>query len=186
MPDIETEWKITENKLKKWNGISADANAWYKLFFYKLLVMGVITTIVTAIFVLNPFDKEAKVTEKADKDSLLLSGKKELSIPNDEPVKMSKRERNNISETYTSLTKYNSIVFDFSDMPLNKVAGSLEKEYGVSIILENPDAGNCRITSRFEHKTLTEILDIMGFTLGFKYKYLPEINRILILGNGCK
>lgn len=76
-------------------------------------------------------------------------------------------------------------VFDFNDMPLKEAVAYLEKAYGVPIQLQE-GLSNCRITTRFDNKTLKEVLDVMAFTLGFSYEQATPNGGFLLKGKGCE
>jgi FecR-like protein len=76
-------------------------------------------------------------------------------------------------------------VFEFSNMPFSKVSAYLEKAYGVQFIVKNNKLDDCTITTRFDNKSLEEILDILGYTLTFEYEIDKTKNQVIISGNGC-
>lgn len=183
LPDIETEWKKMEQQLQHLNNVASDASSWYKLFSFKLFIA--LTAVISGIFILKPFYKSTKFIETASSENVLLSDKKELQIARGKSAKINRSQKKIKHGSHANLNEFNGNVFDFNDVPLTEVVSNLEKEYEVSIRLENPDIGSCRITSRFEHKSLVEILDIMKLTLGFEYRYISETKCILITGDSC-
>jgi len=86
----------------------------------------------------------------------------------------------------TNINRYGfaTRMFEFTDTPLGEVAALLEKAYHVSIVLQTPGMKNCRVTTRFDDKTLDEVLDILSITLQFSYSY-PEKNKVLLVGKTC-
>ena len=76
-------------------------------------------------------------------------------------------------------------VFEFSSMPFGKVAASIGKAYGVKFIIKNSKLESCTITTRFDNKSLEEILDVIAFTLGFDYEIDKTKNQVTISGDGC-
>ena len=92
----------------------------------------------------------------------------------------------NRQQANANLFSYATMVFEFNDTPLQVAAESIEKAYGVSVVIENKKLYNCRITTRFDNKSLKEVLDIMAYTLNFEY-HLDEKNKfVLITGKGCE
>jgi hypothetical protein len=79
----------------------------------------------------------------------------------------------------------NNRTFEFSNTPFKEAAGFIEKAYGVKIIIENDKLDHCKITTRFDNKSLEEILDILGYTLAFEYSIDKNKNQVIISGDGC-
>ena len=79
----------------------------------------------------------------------------------------------------------NNRIFEFSNTPFKEAAGFIEKAYGVTIIIENNKLDHCKITTRFDNKSLEEILDILGYTLAFEYSIDKNKNQVIISGDGC-
>jgi ferric-dicitrate binding protein FerR (iron transport regulator) len=80
---------------------------------------------------------------------------------------------------------YANRIFEFNDLSFKEAAGFLEKAYGVKFITENNNLYNCRITTRFDNKSIEEILDILAYTLSFEYTIDKKNNQVLISGDGC-
>jgi len=76
-------------------------------------------------------------------------------------------------------------IFYFNDTPLSDAVRYLEKAYAVTIDIKNPAIANCRITTRFDNKSIEYIMDIMSATLHFEYDYQPQQHIIFISGEGC-
>jgi hypothetical protein len=76
-------------------------------------------------------------------------------------------------------------VFEFRNTPFKEAARSIEKAYGVKIITKNNSLDDCTVTTRFDNKSLEEILDILGYTLAFEYKIDKKKNQVIITGDGC-
>jgi len=121
-------------------------------------------------------------------NTIIKNDKTQLAVTQGETLqfdeKVGKLEK--YAHTNINLYSYATRVFDFNDMPLKEAVEYLEKAYSVSILLQETQMGNCRITTRFDNKTLKEVLDIMAFTLNFQYKYNAETNQVLLLGKGCE
>lgn len=79
----------------------------------------------------------------------------------------------------------NNRIFEFSNTPFKEATGFIEKAYGVTIIINNDKLYNCTITTRFDNKSLEEILDILGYTLTFEYSIDKNKNQVIISGDGC-
>ncbi|MCS3797380.1 DUF4974 domain-containing protein [Niastella sp. OAS944] len=76
-------------------------------------------------------------------------------------------------------------VFEFSAMPFGKVTSYIGRAYGVKFILKNSKIENCTITTRFDNKSLEEIMDVIAFTLAFEYEIDKTKNQVIISGDGC-
>ncbi|HEX6430312.1 MAG TPA: DUF4974 domain-containing protein, partial [Niastella sp.] len=84
-----------------------------------------------------------------------------------------------------NLFSYANRIFEFNDMPFKEAAGFIEKAYGVKIVTENNNLYNCRITTKFDNRSMEEILDILAYTLSFEYTIDKKTNQVLITGDGC-
>jgi hypothetical protein len=84
-----------------------------------------------------------------------------------------------------SIAYLNNRIFEFSNTPFKEAVGFIEKAYGVTIIINNNKLNNCTITTRFDNKSLEEILDILGYTLAFEYSIDKNKNQVIISGDGC-
>jgi len=84
-----------------------------------------------------------------------------------------------------NLYSYATRIFDFTDTPLKVAAAAIEKTYGITILFENQKLYRCRITTRFDNKTLKEMLDIMAYTLKFKYYINEKSRQVFVTGYGC-
>lgn len=78
-----------------------------------------------------------------------------------------------------------SKVFEFNNLPFRDVAAYIEKAYGVKFIVKNSKLYNCTITTRFDNKSLEEILDVLAYTLVFEYELDKIKNQVTISGDGC-
>lgn len=90
-------------------------------------------------------------------------------------------EPGNINK-YSFATK----VFDFRNIPLHEALKALEKAFRVAITQEPISLENCRITALFEDQSLEEILEILAYTLHFKYEFSNNEWNISSTPNSCK
>ncbi len=120
--------------------------------------------------------------------AVIESGGKKLTLNAGEAVQYDEKNRriSDKREVDVNLFSYATRVFEFMDTPLKKAAESIENAYGVTIAFENKNLYNCRITTRFDNKSLTEILDVMAYTLNFTYLIDEKNNQVLLIGDGCK
>ena len=84
-----------------------------------------------------------------------------------------------------NIYSYATRIFDFTDTPLKEAAAAIAKTYAVKIVFDNQKLYGCRITTRFDNKTLKEILDVMSYTLKFQYSIDKKNNSVLLAGYGC-
>lgn len=78
--------------------------------------------------------------------------------------------------------KTRRIVFD--NTPLNAVAASLTRVYGISIRLGGDDLSSCRITATFDHQELDAVIRVIEATLGVTVSKTGS--GYLITGQGCR
>ena len=103
------------------------------------------------------------------------------SISYDEKTKRMGEKR----KVDVNLYSYATRIFDFTDTPLKEAVAAIEKTYGITILFENQKLYRCRITTRFDNKTLKEMLDIMAYTLKFKYYINEKSKQVFVTGYGC-
>jgi hypothetical protein len=90
-----------------------------------------------------------------------------------------------LADGSTAYFDYTNKVFEFSNMPFKDAVAYIEKAYGVKFIINNNKLYNCTITTRFDNKSLEEILDVLGYTLAFEYEIDKTKNQVTISGDGC-
>ena len=71
----------------------------------------------------------------------------------------------------------------FSNATLEDITGQLARAYGVQFIFENEKLHDCRLTTEYENKSLTFILNVIEESLNIKYRI--ENNLVYISGDGC-
>ena len=74
--------------------------------------------------------------------------------------------------------------FVFEEATLKTVFESLEKMYGIDIVVENENLYNCRFTGDVDRQGLFTKLDIICQSV--QASYVVEGTKILIEGPGCK
>lgn len=72
---------------------------------------------------------------------------------------------------------------DFRDVELAQVFHTLEQHFDVSIMLENPQIANCRLTVSFDSEDLDYMLAVISATSDLTYEL--ENDEYLIKGEGC-
>lgn len=79
--------------------------------------------------------------------------------------------------------KADDILFD--DEPVSEVVVELQKRFAVSIQLQNPALGNCRVTASFlHHETAEEIIKVISGINHMQYR-VDEDSTIALDGEGC-
>lgn len=84
-----------------------------------------------------------------------------------------------------NLFGYATKVFEFSGTPLPEVASLVGKAYGYKIALSNNTLLHCKLTTRFDDKSIEEVMDLLSYTLNVKYTLDEKKKSIIISGNGC-
>ena len=119
--------------------------------------------------------------------SLVVDGKK-INLEAGKSIQYNERTKywSDIEKANINLFGYATKVFDFNDTPLQEATAYIEKAYGVTIQFTNTGLIKCRITTRFDNKSLSEVLDIMAYTLNFEYTIKEHEKLVLISGAKCE
>ncbi len=80
--------------------------------------------------------------------------------------------------------KKESFSFNFQNIPLAKVLQTLEKTYGIEMVLENESLGRCTLTGDLEGMPMFTKLDIIARSLNATYQI--KGTSILVSGRGCE
>ncbi|WP_373516127.1 FecR family protein [Persicitalea sp.] len=88
------------------------------------------------------------------------------------------------AESGASVASTSDVAFDFEDASMATVLGKLEKAYGIEIILENEELGNCLFTANITEQPLFTKLDLLCAALNSTYEVRGT--KILIMGSGCR
>ena len=83
-----------------------------------------------------------------------------------------------------NLAAYKDKIFIFDNTELKVIVKLLNDVYGSSIVLENNEAGTCRLTASFNNETLDGIIDIIAETLHLQVE--KNDSEILLKGNACR
>lgn len=75
------------------------------------------------------------------------------------------------------------LIFHFDATPLAAVIPSLEKAYGIDIVLENKELANCKLTADYMREKPERILELIA--LSFSLDLRQEGNRYLLDGPAC-
>lgn len=78
--------------------------------------------------------------------------------------------------------KYNRLVF--ADTQMDQVIQQLERHFGITIGVENPDILNCHFFGTFEAVSEKELLKSLAFSMDLKYSN-PQPGVYLLEGKGC-
>jgi transmembrane sensor len=71
----------------------------------------------------------------------------------------------------------------FSESTLKDVTDQLSKAYGVQFIFENKKIQDCRLTTEYQNKSLSFIMDVISESLNLTY--IIKNNIVYISGDGC-
>lgn len=74
--------------------------------------------------------------------------------------------------------------FVFSDTPMKKILGSIERNYDIDIIVENEATYLCAFTGDVSRMELYDMLEVVCKSIGATYEV--KGTKILITGNGCE
>ena len=88
-----------------------------------------------------------------------------------------------IAETGRNNYAYATRELHFQHTSLSEVARQVSKAYNVEIRLENEKTADCRISTAFENKSLSYVLDVITASLDLQYR--TEGNVIYISGDEC-
>ncbi len=80
--------------------------------------------------------------------------------------------------------KKESFSFNFQNIPLVEVLKTLEKTYGIEMVLENENLGRCTLTGDLDEMPLYTKLDIITRSLNANYQI--KGTSILVSGRGCE
>jgi transmembrane sensor len=73
--------------------------------------------------------------------------------------------------------------FVFESAKLSEVIQYLEDAYNVDIVLENSAVSNCQLTSSFEGRKLSLILEVISKSMNLNYEIHNK--KVIIRGDGC-
>ena len=72
----------------------------------------------------------------------------------------------------------------FNETPLSEVVEELQRWYGVSITLENPEISACRISSTFYRNSLEEVLETLSLITDSHFEFQGD--HYVLHGKGCQ
>jgi len=78
---------------------------------------------------------------------------------------------------------YATHTFTFEDTSLKQVTDNLASSYGVSFVFENEKLKDCHLTSSYENKSLSFILEVIAESLNVRYTVKGNI--VYLSGDGC-
>jgi transmembrane sensor len=83
-----------------------------------------------------------------------------------------------------NIAAYKDKIFIFDNTELKVIVKLLNDVYGSNIVLENNEAGDCRLTASFNNESLDAIIDIIAETLHLQVE--RNATEILLKGNACR
>jgi len=78
---------------------------------------------------------------------------------------------------------YATHTFSFEDTSLKQVTDNLSESYGVVFVFENEKLKDCHLTSSYNNKPLSFILNVIAESLNLEYTV--KGNTVYLSGNGC-
>lgn len=82
-----------------------------------------------------------------------------------------------------SLIAWKEGVVKFDETRFEEVASTLQRWYGVKIMIENKRIGNCVLYGEFENTSLQSVLRMLKVAIDIEYEFTAE--GVSISGNGC-
>ncbi len=67
----------------------------------------------------------------------------------------------------------------FTNATFNEIAAKITNTYGIQVTTDTQEVGQIRFTGQFNNKSLTEVLDAIGFVNNFKYKLKGDTIKIV-------
>lgn len=120
--------------------------------------------------VYNINKKEATVLKINAREKVTISKKKE---------KITKEKINNFNHK-----AWKTGIIEFKEAPLFEVIETLNKTYNISIIIENEELNNCKLTANFNNRPISFIFEILK--LNFDIEIIQEGDKYIITGEKCK
>ncbi|MGC4022204.1 MAG: DUF4974 domain-containing protein [Cyclobacteriaceae bacterium] len=71
----------------------------------------------------------------------------------------------------------------FSNSTMDEICSQLSKAYGVQFVFENEKLHDCRLTTEYQNKSLSFILNVIEESLNIKYQIKND--TVYISGDGC-
>jgi transmembrane sensor len=128
------------------------------------------------VFVVVESGEVKILTDKEDSLHLFAGETAEYNIDTKQLVKGINDDKN--------LSAYRDKIFIFDNTELKVIVKLLNDVYGSNIVVDNKDAGNCRLTASFNNETLDSIIDIISETLHLQVE--KNDTEILLKGNACR
>ena len=136
-----------------------------------------------------PDDNAVKTTLVRGKISLESedNGDSLLTLLPNQQVVFTRASKSVKLEKYVNTENYTAwrdgwIILD--NEPFSEIAKTLERWYGVKIVMEDKNSLSCTFSGKFKDKTLEEVLDIFESTEGIEYEL--KGNTVTITGTLCE
>ena len=128
------------------------------------------------VFVVVESGEVKILTDNSDSMNLVAGETVEYNMDTRELVKGVNEDKN--------LAAYKDKIFIFDNTELKVIVKLLNDIYGSNIVVDNKDAGSCRLTASFNNETLDSIVDIISETLHLQIE--KNDTEILLKGNACR
>jgi|GEM_PF-2257317 len=167
VPDPSAEWKRWQQQLSRPSPGKPSGGRWLKGHLFQVAGAVLVAGLTLWFFSLRHPRQEQKIPV-----ALHQTKGQKFNAPD------SARESSRTSEDSVR-------IFDFRNTTLEEASRQLSKAYSVQIIPRNPRIFNCRFTTRFDHESLTYMLDVITETLNIHYAYSPDRKTVYLSGKGC-
>jgi len=88
-----------------------------------------------------------------------------------------------LGNTVEAAAGFGSRLLQFRDSRLSEVLARVNAAYGSNVVLENSDAGNCRLSVEFNNQPFEIVMDVITETLELKQR--QQGDTLILSGNGC-
>lgn len=132
----------------------------------------------------NPTTKETEIVLVTGKVQFTSKNNKKTLVPGDKIIAKSDGELVKETNQDPNFSTWKSGVLKFEETSLDKMAQDIEQFYNVKIVFENPQFGNCTLTSVFDNETIEDVLETLVVLFDITYEKI-DASRILIKGGNC-
>ncbi|MBI5917138.1 MAG: FecR domain-containing protein [Bacteroidetes bacterium] len=147
------------------------------------------TTVLGTSFNVRAYAAEDKieVTVKTGKVALTATKSKGLPVyitPGESGIFDKKAEKVTVAtEEFENADAWKTLHLEFDNEKMAYVISTLERYFGVNIVVSDPSLLECPYTAPFDQPDLDAILTVIGSTIGFEFTH--EGNDYLLTGKGC-
>ncbi|MEM8893583.1 MAG: FecR domain-containing protein [Bacteroidota bacterium] len=108
-----------------------------------------------------------------------------MTLNQDEAIRINEDKGTvEVIEQTSNLTAWKTGVLSFEDSRLSDVINDINEYYGVDLRFKNSSLGDCHITSKFDNKTLDEVIEVIQIVLSVEITQ-TDTKEYSISGKGC-